>query len=437
MSTPSLKPAGSVDESSGRGESREQLRARVRSLQLPEAAPASNNLWWVTSTIVLLFTTLAGFAASWYFYQRASQADPSPADSAGAASATPPADSVPPGSSSATPSAVGNPPSNNQVALQATGYIVPARQILVSPQVSGRLIALNIEEGMRVKKGQVIGLIESTQYQAEYQRALAALEQARQQLRELENGSLPEEIEQVRAELAEARERLVELQSNYERIRQLAADRAATEEELVSAEQQFRAQQRRVERLAFALTLMEKGPREERIAAARAAVAQAEAELLRAQWQLDNCTIVAPISGTILRKNAEEGNMVNPIAFNGSFSICEMADLSDLEVELSIQQRDIRHVFVGQKCKVRAVAYQERYYDGVVDRLMPIADRAKEAIAVRVKIAVPPEEEGVYLKPEMTAEVTFLNEAGAHPTQAATPQRAGGASPVNAPAAAR
>ncbi len=406
MSTPSVRPSVTGEEPLGR---REELRARVRSLQLPESTSTPRAWLWIAATIILFVTTVVGALGSWYFFrqaQRSGQVASTDANRATTGDAGQPvADAT--GRRVEAPQ-VGVRPEANQIALQATGYIVPARQILVSPQVSGRLIALNIEEGMRVKKGQVIGLIESTQYQAEYQRAMAAMEQARQQLRELENGSRPEEIEQVRAELAEARERLVELESNYARIRQLATGRAATEEELVSAEQQYRAQQRRVERLIFALTLMEKGPREERIAAAKAAVAQAEAELLRAQWQLDNCTIVAPISGTVLKKNAEEGNMVNPVAFNGSFSICEMADLSDLEVELSIQQRDIRHVFVGQKCKVRAVAYQERYYDGVVDRLMPIADRAKEAVPVRVKISIPPEEEGIYLKPEMTAEVTFL-----------------------------
>jgi multidrug resistance efflux pump len=85
-----------------------------------------------------------------------------------------------------------------------------------------------------------------------------------------------------------------------------------------------------------------------------------------------------------------------------------MADLSDLEVDLSIQERDIARVFVGQACQVRAEAYPDRTYRGVVSRLMPIADRAKGAIPVRVKLTVPAEEEGVYLKPEMGAVVTFL-----------------------------
>ena len=116
-----------------------------------------------------------------------------------------------------------------------------------------------------------------------------------------------------------------------------------------------------------------------------------------------------PVSGTILKKNAEEGNIVNPIAFNGSFSLCGMADLSDLEVDLSIQERDVARVFKGQKCKIRAEAYPERTYEGYVSRLMPIADRAKGAVPVRVKVAVPAEEEGIYLKPEMGVNVSFLS----------------------------
>jgi hypothetical protein len=65
----------------------------------------------------------------------------------------------------------------------------------------------------------------------------------------------------------------------------------------------------------------------------------------------------------------------------------------------------------GQRCKVRSEAYPEREYDGVVSRLMPIADRAKGAVPVRVKLTVPASEEGVYLKPEMGAVVSFLKVA--------------------------
>src|SRR5262249_13971519 len=115
------------------------------------------------------------------------------------------------------------------------------------------------------------------------------------------------------------------------------------------------------------------------------------------------------ISGTILTKKAEKGNIVNPIAFNVAASLCDMADLSDLEVDMTIQERDIKSVRQGQKCRVRPEAFSDRIYEGQVSRLMPIADRAKGAIPVRVKLLnVPKEEEGVYLKPEMGVIVSFL-----------------------------
>ena len=85
-----------------------------------------------------------------------------------------------------------------------------------------------------------------------------------------------------------------------------------------------------------------------------------------------------------------------------------MADLADLEVELDITERDVSKVIKGMPCRIRAEAYSDRIYPGYVDRLMPIANRAKGAVPVRVKIKVPKEEEGVYLKPEMGAVVAFL-----------------------------
>ena len=94
---------------------------------------------------------------------------------------------------------------------------------------------------------------------------------------------------------------------------------------------------------------------------------------------------------------------------NGSFSLCDLANISDLEVELTIQERDISKVSVGQRCKVRTEAYPDRVYQGVVSRLMPVADRSKAAIPVRVKVDVPKAEEGVYLKPDMIAIVSILN----------------------------
>lgn len=425
----------------GRRPLERQLADRVQSLSLanlPER-PAWSVGWllWIGLGVLLVAGIWLGWQRSGRWSTTVSTSLPAGGTTATAPRTVPSSPpSVPPPSGGTAPRAAL--PSTGDVVLEAKGYIVPAHQILVSPKVSGMVIQLNIEEGRRVKKGDVLAVLESTDYAADYERAKANARLAREKLRELENGNRPEEILQAEAELREAEALLPQLEADYQRTLELRKKNSATQQELERAESQYKAQVQRVERLKQAWRLMQLGPRIERIEVARAELAQAEAEVLKAEWRLGNCTIRAPISGTILKKNAEEGNIVNPVAFNGSFSLCEMADLSDLEVDLNIQERDIARVRVGQKCRVRAEAFPERVYEGYVDRLMPIADRAKGALPVRVKISVPPEEEGVYLRPEMGAIVTFLNQtraAEAAAAEDASPQPAAAAGVATAPPA--
>jgi HlyD family secretion protein len=376
------------------------LREQVQSLRLPTTATAPPRRSVVPWLIVgLLLATNA--ATGWLLLQERNSLAP-PTDSPATTATSSTVAAVSGISRTAAPAATGD-----AIALESKGYIQPTHQILVSPKVSGMVLELRIEEGMRVDKGYVLAIIEDTQYRADHDRSVATLNLQKQKLLELERGARTEELEQSQAELAEAQETLTELERDYQRIKGLREKNASSEQALTQAESLYLAQLQRVARLNSALQLMQEGPRVERIEAARAEVQQADADVARTTWQLDNCTIRAPIGGTILIKNAEEGNIVNPIAFNGSFSLCEMADLSDLEVELDIQERDISKVFKGQRCKVRAEAFPDRVYEATVSRLMPIADRAKGAVPVRVKLTVPAEEEGVFLKPEMGALVTF------------------------------
>ena len=220
-----------------------------------------------------------------------------------------------------------------------------------------------------------------------------------------------EEVEQAKADLQEVEAQLVQLQAEWNRSYELRKSNLVSEESFELIDSRLQAAQRRRDRLTLAAKLIADGPREERIAAARGEVGQAEADVAKAAWRLSNCKIIAPISGTILKRNAEQGNLVNPVALNGSYSVCDIADLADLEVSLDVPERDISKVHLGQRCKVRPDAFKSRVYEGIVSRLMPIANRAKSSITVRVKLTVPSEEEGVYLKPEMSALVSFLNDA--------------------------
>ncbi len=369
------------------------LSRRVLSLRLPDspAIDGSGRRRWVWAIGLLLAAVLSPVG----YFALAQPRDRTPA-------AATPAPSAPQAPVAETASA-------GAIALEAKGYIIPVHQILVSPKVSGMIVRLPIQEGMRVKKADVVAELEDTDYRADYQRAVASLEAARQTLLELERGYRPEEIAEAKADLAESQAQLDQLKAERQRVVELLPKKAISQQDYDVTESHYWSMFRHVERLQLALKLMKDGPRIERIDNARAEVRQMEADVAKNRWRLDNCTIRAPVSGTILKKNAEEGNVVNPVAFNGSFSLCEMADLSDLEVDLSIQERDVARVFKGQKCTIRAEAYLERTYEGYVSRLMPIADRAKGAVPVRVKVSVPAEEEGVYLKPEMGVTVSFLS----------------------------
>ena len=392
------------------------LKDRVESLRLPrpgESGGSSSGLPW------LLVLAMAGAIA--YLLLVGSPFAPPFAT-----------ETLPPVELAATPA---EPPKSASDSANATGpvveskgYIIPEQQILVSPQVSGRVIELNFEAGQRIESGFVLAVLDSTEYQAEFQRVTGLLEAAKENLAELLEGSRPDEIKQVKADLAETQTNLEQAERDYKRAKDLWMKGFGNRQDYEAAESQFQMLTRRVDKLSATAQLMVDGPRPERKKAAHAQVRQAEAEVRRAKWRLDNCIIVAPISGTVLKKNAELGNLVNPVAFNGSFSLCDMADLSKLEVELSIQEREIAKVKKGQRCKVQPEAYMDRSYDGVVSRLMPIADRAKGAVPVRVRLKVPAEEEGQFLRPEMGAIVRFYSEIVDEEfspirTQFETPQR--------------
>lgn len=393
------KPASATDESLS-------LRDRVRSLQLPDqqTAPRRGVSWlpWVLCAILALGAGYAGFVRfnddkdyqEFLASKKAAAGSEQAAPSASAANAqTKPAGPAP-----------------GAIALESKGYIIPISLIQVSPKVGGMVTKLNITEGDRVEKGALLAKLEDVDYRADYDHAVASAEAAKRRCDELWKYR-DMEIEQAKADLADNKAQLIQLNIDFKRTGELRKSNAAADKEYEQAESAYKSMAFRTERLQLAYDMMLKGPRDEKIAAAKADWQLAEADLRKAKWRLDNTEIRAPIKGIILSKKAEENNMVNPSAFsNGlSASLCEMADLTRMEVDLAIAERDISKVFDGQECIVRAEAFPERNYVGWVSRRMPTADRSKGAVPVRVQIKIPRAEEGQYLRPEMGAVVTFFN----------------------------
>jgi len=314
-----------------------------------------------------------------------------------------------------------------EIALESKGNIIPVSLIQVSPKIGGTVLKLNFKEGDEVPENGILAELEDVEFRTDRDRAEASKKAAEGRVGELKK-FLKEEIEQAYADWKDTTAQRDQAFAKYQRYVNLKSRGSLAPEDFEAAKSGYDSLESRSRRLELTYRMLKeegKGPRYEKIAAAEAEVRQAIAELEKAQWRLDNTKVRAPKIGIILSKKTEEGNIVNPSAFsNGlSASLCEMANLRELLVDLSIAERDIAKLFKDQECRIRAEAYPSRIYKGFVWQIMPVADRSKSSVPVRVMIqfpaidnkgeALPLENQGEYLRPEMGAIVTFLNRKAA------------------------
>ncbi len=304
----------------------------------------------------------------------------------------------------------------SNIALEAGGYIVPFQKVQVSPKVGGQVKELFIEEGTYVKAGAVLAKLEVEEYLFEFRRATAVAQLAKAKLDEAEKGNRDEEKLQANAAEQEAFESLKLAKDELTKL--TASGNAITLDELDKAKSRVRISEQKLEQQRAINAMMKKGQRDERKSAAKAEYDQACADRDKAQWRLDNCSVVAPINGVILEKKTELGNTVRPEAFSNGLSanLCDMADLKNLEVEVDISERDIRQIKRGQLCNISTEAFKDKKYTGQVARIMPVASRSKASVTVRVKINVPDDEKD--LRPEMRARVQFLKNPSETPAPA-------------------
>lgn len=304
------------------------------------------------------------------------------------------------------------------IVLEGRGNVIPAHQISVSPvDVVGRIVELYIEEGKRFKEGDVLAVIDSTKYKADYDLAAASARAAEARYQELIL-SRELQIEQAEFEVQFSRRSMEKAKNTYEINRRNNENRSKSisEMELMQSDKDYQGSMMQVSMAERKRDLIKGPARDEQIKAAEQDWRSAQARTAQTKWFLDNCTIKSPVSGIVLTKKAERGNLINPVVGGVSTNLCDIADLSDLEVDLEIQERDLKKFFVGQACRVKADAYPERMYEAYVDREMPVANRAKGVLPVRIKIVVPPTEvQGKYLKPEMGMTVYFLNKPSTDP----------------------
>ncbi len=295
------------------------------------------------------------------------------------------------------------------IVLSASGYIVAHHKINVNSKVTGRVAWIGVEKGDKVKEGQVLVRLEDEEFRAQYDQARGATENAKAYLLELQNGSRPEEIDQAQHNLDEARATLVNDKLTLDRNRELASQGVVAQQVLDDATAKFDSDQQRVNSLEKAFRMYKIGPRQEEIARAKGALLQAEGQEAYAKSLLDATLIKAPVSGTILERTAEKGELITSGFASGAEggpqgSVVALADLNDIQVELDIAQDDFAKLSPNQKGIVTVDAFPDRKYNGEIAQMSPEANRQKATVQVKVQILNPDS----YLRPEMNSTVKFL-----------------------------
>lgn len=293
--------------------------------------------------------------------------------------------------------------------LSASGT-VEATEARLGFQSSGRVGRITVREGQQVTEGAILGELDTAELEARRRQALARVEAAEALLRELERGAQREEIAQAMAAVEAARERLSDAQRDLERNRTLHQGGAISLEAYQKSATAAQVAESQLAQAAEQLALVRKGPRQERIEAQRAQVAEARAGVRAVDAAIGNATMVAPITGVVTVRHVEPSEIVSP-----GQPVLTVMDPSDRWVRIYVPENRIGAIRLGAPASISSDTYPNRRYSGRVTYISPEAEftpksvqtaeeRVRLVYAVKVRVEGDPEME---LKPGMPVDVTL------------------------------
>ena len=267
--------------------------------------------------------------------------------------------------------------------LNASGYVVPRLQAVVSSKVMGKVSEVLIEEGMHVKAGQVLARLDDStaRDQVNVARSQFAAAQALASQTEVEHDNAARDLERTKALYAR------------HLVSQSDMDGALTKEASLKAALESARQQ--------------------------AGVAQNNLDL--DQQMLDDTVIRAPFGGVVVSKDAQPGEMISPNSAGSGFTrtgICTVVDMSSLEIEVDVNEAYIGRVHTSQRVDAVLDAYPDWHIPSHVVNIIPTADRDKATVKVRVGF----DKLDPRILPQMSIQVWFLGDDGAAATAAARVQ---------------
>jgi len=266
--------------------------------------------------------------------------------------------------------------------LNASGYVTARRRATVSSKITGKVVEVNVEEGMRVREGQVLARLDDSVIRASLGLARA-------------------QVEASRRAVTEAEVRLKEAQLTLDRRIQLLKDRVVTQADVDAAQAEVDSLKARIFALGQQVTV-------------------AEQQVAVTETNLADTVIRAPFSGVAISKDAQPGEMVSPVSAGGGFTrtgICTIVDMSSLEIEVDVSESYINRVTDGQPVTAVLDAYPDWQIPARVITTIPAADRQKATVLVRIAF----DQLDPRILPDMGVKVTFLREADEVPLEAARP----------------
>ncbi len=308
--------------------------------------------------------------------------------------------------------------------VAANGYVIARVKAALSADTPGRIVELNVTEGMAVKKGFVIARLYSEDIAAAVRRAEADLDATQAAVvsatKDIANwekdaARIKAGIDTARAEVAEARAKEKQAELEWKRVQKMVADDTENARRLEEATADYDTAKARTIAASTREAQAEAAATqaETKLDWARAQLKEAEAqigvrkaELDQAAALLDKTVIKAPFDGIIVLKEAEVGEVVAPSVQAGGSArgaVVTMVDFKTLEAQAEVPETSLKAVVIGAPSLLFLDAYPEHAFHGTVQRIWPTANRQKATVEVRVSIDDPDDR----LRPEMGIRVVF------------------------------
>lgn len=229
--------------------------------------------------------------------------------------------------------------------VTASGKVYPEIEVKVSPDISGEIVDLTVQEGDSVKRGQVLARIYADIYSTQRDQAAAAVSQAQAQ------------VANNQAALAALKATLDQTENTYNRQKRLLADKVISQSEFEAAESAYRSAQANYNAAL------------QNIRSAEASVQGAIANLERTSKDVSRATIVAPMEGVVSLLAVKEGERVVGTAQMAGTEMMRIADMSVMEIRVDVGENDIPKVHIGDSALIEVDAYNNRKFKGIVTQI--------------------------------------------------------------------